>query len=130
MSRISYQVLNPFNYLQNGSNLYQSQQLSNKGHLYPNFVLKVTLKSTHKSISRNRIKSFTNQISSQFNHKLVTKSKTISRKYLCMWYPYTNHIIILDLSHLRHKLNLMWYPYTNHIIISSYHHIRSEPSQA
>ena len=119
VSKISYQVSNPFNYLQKGSNLYQSQQLSNNGYSYPKFIWKVTLKSYHKSISKNRIKSFINQISSQFIHKSIRESKTISEKYSSVWYPYTNHIIISNLSHLGHGLNLMWCLHTNHIIISN-----------
>ena len=67
MSRILYQVSNPFNYLQKGSNLYQGHQLSNEGHQYTKFVWKVTIKSYYKSISRNRIKSFINQIASSIS---------------------------------------------------------------
>ena len=49
-------------YEKGASKLYQSQQLNNKGHLYPKFVWKITLKLHHKSISKNRIKSFINQL--------------------------------------------------------------------
>ena len=41
VTRITYQVLNSFSYLQKGSKLYWNQQLSSKYHLYAKFVQKI-----------------------------------------------------------------------------------------